>query len=129
VTYTQRIFAGEDFRVVPLEKIQKEPLDRAYPGGSVLLCLARTALPLARLLETQGWVGKSDSGQCVAQLAADTGAGLTSALLLDSLGFVQEAQELERALWQANRAGAGADWMERVSRLLSGESGDGGARP
>lgn len=82
--------------VVPFQDI---PFAAGKELPRVLVCLPKTALPLARLMDAQSWVAwNSTQGQIIGQASSTEGAVFLVRNLLDRLGFVSEALELERSL-------------------------------
>ncbi len=79
-----------EVRVLGIEQFQ------ALSPGEVVACVARTALPLARLLRVPGWIAKPASGPLVLQQSQADGAPLLAYELFDQLGLRLEAAEIQK---------------------------------
>jgi hypothetical protein len=112
----------EELRVLPLEQCLRGELP-PVARGEVILGLGRTALPLARCLEAEGWVSWSAGGTLLAAASSPRGAALAASLLLDRLGFVDEAAELERITREELAAGLGPDLVDRVVERIARKAG------
>jgi hypothetical protein len=75
-----------------------------WPEGLVVCGLAKTALPLARLLSVKSWVAVAQSGVTVAQLTQVGGERQLLSVLYDRLGWVQASKGVEDELKRGARS-------------------------
>lgn len=79
---------------VPFESVQRVLLEPSCQQGAILMAMSRSAVPLARLLGSQGWVAWGEGEPLVAQASGQFGPALVLSVFLDRLGFPQEGAEL-----------------------------------
>jgi hypothetical protein len=82
--------------ILTMENFQSSLLGASEGRKVILLSVARTAIPVARLLRAQGWIACASRGTGLVQAWGALGPSLCISYLLDHLGYVAEAETIER---------------------------------